>query len=68
MKFTLNIPIDRADWMDENGMIPDQSVPDMQLLLWAAECDYKDFKEFITTLLLDQMVEQLQQTETNEVN
>ncbi len=68
MKFTLNIPIDRADWMDENGMIPDQSVSDIQLLLWAAEYDYKEFKEFITTLLLDQMVEQLQRQELNEVN
>ena len=68
MKFTFNIPIDRADWTDGKNQIPDQSINDMQLLLWAAEHDYKEFREFITTLLLDQMVEQLNQLELNEAN
>ena len=59
MKFTLNIPIDRADYRDEDGEMPDASISDIQLLLWDAECDYKEFRENITTLLLDQMVEQM---------
>ena len=59
MKFTLNIPIDRACYIDEDGNIPDASISDIQLLLWDAECDYKEFKENITSLVLDQMVEQL---------
>ncbi len=59
MKFTINIPINRADYLDDNGHPPDESISDIQLLLWDAEADYHAFREDITSLILDQMVEQM---------
>ena len=59
MKFTLNIPIDRADYRDEDGEIPNASISDMELLLWDSYSDYKQFRENIASLLLEQIKEQM---------
>ena len=59
MKLTINIPIDRACYVDEEGNIPDSSISDSQLLIWDSQCDYKEFKDNITSLVLDHLKEQM---------
>ena len=59
MKLTINIPIDRSSYLDENGNPPDDSVSDSQLLLWDAESDYKEFKNNITSLIVRHLKEEM---------
>lgn len=59
MKLTINIPIDRSSYLDENGNTHDDSVSDIQLLLWGARSDYKEFKDNITSLIVRHLKEEM---------
>ena len=43
MNITLNFPLDRRDFLDSDGLTPDESVSDEELLLSLAESDIKQF-------------------------
>jgi len=43
MNITVEIPFDRNKFRDEEGLSPDNSISDAQLLLSLAESDYKQF-------------------------
>ena len=47
MNITLNFPLDRRDFLDQDGLTPDESVSDAELLLMLAESDYKQFSQDI---------------------
>lgn len=55
MKITLDFPIDRHDWLDDDGNPPSPEVTDKQLLLWTAQSDYKQFAFEVADAVLQQL-------------
>jgi len=43
MNITVKLPFDRRNFIDADGLMPDSSTSDTELLLALAESDYKQF-------------------------